>query len=47
MAYRIQATTDIDAELLKALRDLAWCERKAVSAVIREAFASRLTAPGR
>jgi hypothetical protein len=42
MSYRISATNDEDGELLDAIRDRAWQERKEVSEVIREAFRARL-----
>jgi hypothetical protein len=38
MAFRISATTPTDADLLAAIRNLAWQERRQVSEVIRSAF---------
>lgn len=45
MAYRIQATTATDLDLLLALRDLAWKRRLDVSEVIRQAFQGILDGP--
>lgn len=45
MAYRIQATTTTDLDLLLALRDLAWERRLDVSEVMRQAFQQLLDGP--
>lgn len=42
MAFRISATTPTDTELLAAIRNLAWQERRQVSDVIRSAFDKEL-----
>lgn len=42
MAFRISATTPVDSDLLAAIRDLAWQERRSVSDVIRSAFDKEL-----
>lgn len=46
MAYRIQATTPTDVDLLQALRHRAWTRHITVSEVMREAFNLVLDSPG-